>query len=85
MTSDVDYNLHEVDGPREISRHTPLSDQKNRRKRQSPPRKQRHRKKTGDADAKRPIAGEVDRDTDIPDSGDSTQKDRDDHEVDYYA
>ena len=81
MTSDVDYNVHEVDGPSEIPRHAPLSDQRKR----APEKKQRRRKKTGDAGAKRAIAGEAGRDTDIPDSGDSTQQNRDDHEIDYYA
>ncbi len=85
MTSDVGYNLHEVDGPREISRQAPLSDQQNKRKKRETEGKHRRRKKTGDAGVKRPTAGEVDHDTDIPDSGDSTQKNRDDHEVDYYA
>ena len=85
MTSDIDYNLHESIGPSEISRHTPLSDRRNRRKKQSPGQKQRRGKKTPGAEAKRPISGEVDRDTDIPETGDSTQKNCDDHEVDYYA
>ena len=85
MTSDVDYSVHEVDGPSEIPRHVPLSDRQNRRKKQSPGQKQRRDKKTPGAEAKRPITGEVDQNTDIPDSDDSTQNNRDDHEIDYYA
>ena len=85
MTSDADYNLHEVDGPSEISRQAPLSDRSNQRKRRSPGQKQHKRKKTGNTGAKRPVAGEVEQDTGIADSGDSVRKNHDDHEVDYYA
>ena len=74
MTSAVDYSVHEVDGPSEIPRHTPLSDQRKR----APGKKRRRRKKTGGA-------GEADLDTDPPNSGDSTPQNRDDHEVDFYA
>jgi len=81
MTSDVDYSVHEVDGPSEIPRHMPLSDQRKR----APGKKQRRRKKTGGAGEKDALAGEADRESDIPISGDSTQQNRDDHEVDYYA
>ena len=83
MTSDVDYSMHEVDGPSEISRHTPLSDKHNHRKGRAPKRKQRRGRKTGGAGAKRPVAGA--RDTDIPDSDQAAQISSDDHEVDYYA
>jgi len=85
MTSDVDYSMHEVDGPSEISRHVPLSDRQNRQNRRAPEKKKRRGNKTRAAGAKRAPAGEADRDTDIPDSSDSTPQDRDDHEIDYYA
>jgi len=85
MTSDVDYSVHEVDGPSEIPRHVPLSDQKNRQNRRAPGKKKHRRNKTRATGARRTLTGEDAGDTDIPDSGDSTPQDRDDHEVDYYA
>lgn len=74
MTSDTDYNLHEVDGPSEISRHVPLSDQRNRRKRPSPRRKQHPGKKPQDA-------GQAEQ----QETDDSTPESHTDHEIDYYA
>lgn len=85
MTSNTDYKMHGVDGPHEISRQTPLSDRKGRRKKLPSKRQRRRGAKTEGTGAEHSSAKQADRDTDVQEAGDSTPENHDDHAVDYYA